>query len=578
MPPFDADTLPEVLQRQAERLGDRRFLRLLDENEHETSLSFRGLAEQASACAAGMRQAGVRAGDRVLLMLPTGVPFLAALFGAMWLGAVAVPLYPPFQLKGLGPYLERLGRIVTAVDARLFVVDPAFKFLVHAGLGASCPPVFTPDALAAAPCPLGEIDPDAPAVIQYSSGTTGPQKGVVLTHRQLLANCAAIAARLSLHEGMRGVSWLPLYHDMGLVGSLFIPLAVGMDALLFSPRSFLLDPALWLRLATRERAEILLGPNFAYALLMRRVRPEQAAEFDLSSVRVMLNGAEPVLPATLRRFEAHFAAAGLPPGVMLGVYGLAEMALGVTMPAAGTGTRVDRIDAEHMSHRHAAVPSDDAQAREIAGLGHPLDGYAVEIRDAQGRVLPERHEGRIFVQGPSRMRHYWQSPEQTALALVDGWLATGDLGYMADGALFVTGRESELIIRGGRNYHPHALELAAESVPGVRGGSAVAFGVTDEARGTERVLVAFETRRAAGDHAALAREVTLAVQAATGLAPDQAIALEPNTLPKTTSGKKQRQSAREAYLAGRLGRAPAPLDVVRIAARHHLAGWRRPEP
>ncbi|HEY9722123.1 MAG TPA: fatty acyl-AMP ligase [Oscillatoriaceae cyanobacterium] len=578
MPPLDAWSLPELLRLQAQRLGDRRFLMLLDEQEQRTPVSFAGLAEQAAAFAAGLRRAGVRTGDRVLLMLPTGAPFLAALFGTLTLGAVAVPLYPPFQLRGIGPYLERLGRIVAAVDARVFVVDSAFKLLVHAGLGASCPPVFTPDCLAATPEEAVPVDPDAPAVIQFSSGTTGPQKGVVLSHRQILANCRAIAARLDLREGLRGVSWLPLYHDMGLIGSLFIPLLVGLEGTLFSPRNFLLEPAMWLRLASEQRAEILMGPNFAYALLMRRVRPEQCADLDLSCVRILLNGAEPVLPGTLRRFEAHFAGTGLRPGAMLGVYGLAEMALGVTMPEAGGGTCVDRIDAARLGCSGEALPDDGPEALELAGLGRPLDGYEVQVRDAAGLALPERREGRIAVRGPSRMLQYWQSPELTAQTLADGWCATGDLGYLADGVLYVTGRESEVIIRAGRNFHPHELELAAESVPGVRGGSAVAFGVPDAERGTERVIVAFETRRAPDAHVRLAHAVQLAVQAATGLAPDLAIALEPNTLPKTTSGKKQRRQARDAYVAGRLGRASTPLETVRIVAGHHLAAWRRPEP
>ncbi|MFP5502205.1 MAG: AMP-binding protein, partial [Candidatus Sericytochromatia bacterium] len=361
---------------------------------------------------------------------------------------------------------------------------------------------------------------------------------------------------------------------LGLIGGLMIPLLVGFTPTLFSPKAFLLDPGLWLRLIAETRAEITMAPNFAYHLLARRVDPADLRGLDLSCLRIALNGAEPIDPETVRAFNRRFAPLGWRPEAVIGVYGLAEVALGVCVPAPGSGLETDPIDPDRLRGEGvAAPPSPDGQAREMACAGAPLPGFEVAILDAEGRRLPERQEGAIAVSGPSVMTGYWRSPEATARALVDGWLLTGDLGYMADGKLFVTGREKDLIIRGGRNYHPQELERAAETVPGVRGGSALAFGVPDPATGTEKVIVAFETREA--ETAPIARAVASAVLAATGLRPEVAMPLPPGSAPKTTSGKRQRHEARARYMAGTLGQAEHAMGAIKVAIGHHLAGWRK---
>ena len=585
------ETFDALLVHQAAARGDEIHLRLLDEQERETPVSYRELLEVARRHAAGLALAGVKPGDRVLLMLPTGLPLIATLYGCHLLGAVPVPLYPPFRLKGVAPYLERLGRICRSVEASLMVADPALPVLLRAGLGTLCPPIVTPEALdvasshdrdrgeAAGGDPTARaVSPDDTALIQFSSGSTGPQRGVVLTHGQILANCAAIATRLGLAPGIRGVSWLPLYHDMGLIGSLFTPLQVGFEAVLFSPKAFLLDPASWPRLISRYRATISLGPNFAYQLLARRVTPADLPGVDLSSWTIALNGAEPIEPSTIRRFAQHFAPLGFPPGALIGVYGLAEMALGVTMPAAGSGIVTDRIDAARLREAGVAEASEDPERlREVAAVGPALDGFEVAVLGPEGQSLPDRQEGLIAARGPSRTTGYWRNPAETDLAIRDGWLHTGDMGYRVGDRLFITGRAKDLIIRGGRNYHPQELELAAEAVAGVRGGSCVAFGVPDAERGTEAVTVAFETRVALADRAGLLAQVAHAVQAATGLRPDRVLALEPGTVPKTSSGKRQRRAARDLHMAGQLGHAPSAADALKQAAGHHLrAIWGTP--
>jgi acyl-CoA synthetase (AMP-forming)/AMP-acid ligase II len=573
------ETFDALLASQAAARGDEIHLRLLDEQERETPVSYRQLHDVARRHAVGLACAGVKPGDRVLLMLPTGLPLIASIYGCHLLGAIPVPLYPPFRLKGVAPYLKRLACICQAVGASLMVADPALPLLLRAGLGTLCPPIVTPEALdVAGELPARTASPEDTALIQFSSGSTGPQLGVVLTHGQILANCEAIATRLDLKPGIRGVSWLPLYHDMGLIGSLFIPLLIGFEAILYAPKSFLLDPASWPRLIARYGATISMGPNFAYQLLARRVAPEDLPGVDLSSWTIALNGAEPIEPSTIRRFERHFAPLGFPHGALIGVYGLAEMALGVTMPAAGSGIVTDRIDAARLREAGVAEASEDPERlREVAAVGPALDGFEVAVLGPGGQLLPDRHEGLIAARGPSRMAGYWRNPAETDLAIRDGWLHTGDMGYCVGKRLFITGRAKDLIIRGGRNYHPQELEIAAEAVLGVRGGSCVAFGVPDAERGTEAVTVAFETRVAQADRADLLVKVAHAVQAATGLRPDRVLALEPGTVPKTSSGKRQRRAARDLHMAGQLGHAPSAADALRQAAGHHLrAIWGTP--
>ncbi len=566
----DVATFGELLLARAERDGDRMHLRLLDDHGRETLVGYAALAAEAMRVAAALVRAGVRPGDRVAIMLTTGLPLITAIYGAHIAGAVPVPLYPPFRLRDAGNYLDRLAHALAAATPTLLVVDAPLHPLLRAGLGVACPRLATPGALVlGVDRPISPVrpNPDRPALVQFSSGSTGPQKGVVLTHRQILANARAIAQRLDLRSGMRGCSWLPLYHDMGLIGGLFIPLLVGIEGTLFSPRAFLLDPAHWLRVIDRYRSQLTIGPNFAYSLVMRRCDPLALAQLDLSCMRIALNGAEPVSPALARAFEERFAPLGWRPGTLLGVYGLAEVALGATMPEPGAGVRGDRIDPARLRAEGVALPSDAEDAREVAAVGPPLPGYAIAVRAPSGEMLAERCEGEVWVSGPSAMQGYLADPAATAAVLRNGWVATGDLGYHVGGRLFITGRLKDLVVRGGRNYHPQELEQACEAVPGVRTGSAVAFGIEDPARGTEKVVVAFETRTPAKGHAALARAVVLAVAAATGLAPDEALPLPPGTVPKTTSGKRQRRAARDLYLDGLLGKPIGALDAIKAAVR-----------
>jgi acyl-CoA synthetase (AMP-forming)/AMP-acid ligase II len=423
------------------------------------------------------------------------------------------------------------------------------------------------------------VAPDDLALVQFSSGSTGDPRGVMLSHRNLLANVAAVLAVLQPDETDVNCSWLPLYHDMGLIGGLFMPLHCGRPVVLLSPQGFLLDPKRWLWAIHHHRATISTAPNFAYQLIAGRVDERELAGLDLSCWRLALCGAEPVMPETLAAFARKLAPHGFREEGLLPVYGLAEVALGALFPVPGQPFRRDGVDPAALEAHGRAEPG----GRVLSSVGRPLPGFDVRIADGEGRPLPERHVGEIQLQGPSVMLGYLDDPAATARVLVDGWLRTGDLGYMAEGELFVVGRSKDLILKGGRNYAPQDLEKAAERVEGIRRGCVAAFGVPDPTTGTEAVVVVAETREPASAHAALAGAIKDMVHAAVGLRPDHVTLLPPGAVPKTSSGKLQRSRARERWLAGNLAapQEPGMGEMVRVIGRamaQRVVGTRRRVP
>jgi acyl-CoA synthetase (AMP-forming)/AMP-acid ligase II len=554
------ETLGAVLQTRAALHGDRTFIHLLGDGDHETPISFEALHLGARRVAAALQARGVRRGDRVLLVMPTGREFLDVLFGTLLAGAVVVPCYPPLRSKGIADYQQRLARLMQNADPALVVTFRKVRLVVEAAAyqaGCACQTVEA-SALDGDPEAFRtpELHSDDLALVQFSSGSTGNPRGVMLSHRNLLANIACALAKLTPDEGTINVSWLPLYHDMGLIGGLFMPLYCACTLVLLSPQSFMFDPKRWLWAIHRYRGTASTAPNFAYQLLATRMSDAELAGLDLSSWQLALCGAEPVVPGTLEAFAERFAPYGFHREALTPVYGLAEVALAAVFPEVGRGPRYDAIDPDALAADAMAVPylGDDTGGEimpiRLASVGQALPGFAMRIVGQDGQVLDERRVGEVELQGPSVMRGYLKNPEATAAAFDDIWLRTGDLGYIAGGELFIVGRKKDVIIKGGRKYVPQDLEQLAEQVQGVRKGCVVAFGVPDVATGTESVVVVAETRQPEDGHEAISRQIATVVQAAMGLRPDHVRLVPPGTVPKTSSGKLQRSRSRDLWLAG----------------------------
>ncbi len=563
VPPPAANTLVEALAWHVERTPERVHIHLRGEDADETPLSYQWLWDEASRVARGLADHGIRHRDPVAIMLRTEPAFFPAFFGALMAGAVPVPLYPPFRADRIEEYVRRQIGILQNAGARVMItfaeVERVASMLV--GQATELTTVATVDKLSAdTGAPPRRVAGDAPALIQYTSGSTGHPKGVLLSHDNLLANIRAIQAGLAIGPHDVGVSWLPLYHDMGLIGSWLATMYCGTPLALMSPLTFLARPARWLHTLHAHRGTLSPAPNFAYDLCAHRVTDAEIEGLDLSAVRVLLNGSEAVSPDTLERFTSRFAPYGLNPGAVMPVYGLAECAVGLAVPPVGRPTRVDRIArAEFERTGHAApAPDGDATALRFVSCGRALPDHEVQVVDTEGARTTERREGRIRFRGPSATAGYYRNPDATGeLIGRDGWLETGDLGYVADGELFLTGRRKDLIITGGRNVHPHEVEEIVGDVSGVRTGCVAAFGVTDPTRGTERFVIVAETRaRDTEERSAIQSAVIAKVTDALGLAPDRVVLGPPGSVPKTSSGKIRRSATRDAFVANRIDRRP----------------------
>jgi fatty-acyl-CoA synthase len=566
-PPGVAD-LSEALRAAAAGPGGVTFV---DAGEREQTLAWAAILERARRAAAALVARGIRPGDRVALVLRTEPAFLDAFFGALWAGAVPVPLYPPIRLAELARYRTATARMLGAVAARLVVADRTLGNLVGEAVADAGPALglITPDALHdAALAPPRPAAADELALIQFSSGTTREPRPVALAHRQLVAHLAALTAVVA-PPGRRaaGVSWLPLYHDMGLIGCLLGAAYVGGSLVLIPPEVFLARPALWLRAIGRHRATVSPAPSFAYGLCARRVGDDELAGVDLSSWQLALDGAEQVSAAAARRFAARFASVGFDAGALVPVYGLAEATLAVSFAPPGRGVRTLGIDPA----RAGLGDRVRAGGHEVASVGAPVPGVAVAVWDARGRPLPPGQVGRIAVRGAGVMAGYFGQPEATAAVLAGGWLDTGDLGFVADGELFVCGRARDLVVVRGVNHHPAELESALDGVAGARPGCAVALGVAPPDGDSEELVVVVE-RRAGADRERLTGAIRAALVAATGLWPHDVVIVEPGTLPRTSSGKLRRGEARRRLLAGELT-APRPPGRLRLALHALRSRW-----
>jgi acyl-CoA synthetase (AMP-forming)/AMP-acid ligase II len=406
------------------------------------------------------------------------------------------------------------------------------------------------------------VRPEALALIQFSSGSTVDPKPVALRHAHLMAQLAALEAELPPPTDVTpvGVCWLPLYHDMGLIGCLLSAVYYPGRMVLIPPEVFLARPALWLRALSRHRGFVSPAPNFAYGLCLKRVKDAEMEGVDLSHWRHALNGAEPVSLETLRRFSERFSRWGFQAGALRPVYGLSEASLAVAFPPVGRGPRALGVDARVLATERRVVDG----SREVVSVGRPVPGCEVRVRDELGYELPERRVGRVFARGPSVMECYFGHPEATERALdAEGWLDTGDLGFEADGELFLTGRAKDLVIIRGANHAPQEFEECLEGVEGLRTGCAVALGFTPEGEQDEALLLLAEHAPGAAVEG-LEERVREAVLAGTGVRAHTVRVLEPGTLPRTSSGKLRRAEALRRYLAGELT-APRKVGMMGLA-------------
>lgn len=524
----------------------------------ETHRSYRVLYHQARTVGAGLAARGVGPGDRVLLVLPTGFEFVVAFFGAQLVGAIPVPSYPPAALERAPRAIARLGHVARSCGAGLCVTGRALRPLLgELALGGGVRELVTVESLleaGARDLPRHTPRPEDPALIQYTSGSTDRPKGVVLSHASVVANIHAFGQALGACRTDVVASWLPLYHDMGLIGALLGATYWRVPQVLLSPMAFLADPLRWLRIISAHRATISQAPNFAYALCARRAGAGDLAGIDLSTWRVAMNGAEAVRADTMAAFAAALAPCRFRPESFLPVYGLAESSLAAAFPPSGRPWKTLAVDREALAGGRV-VERGGSGAIELVGVGGAVPGHAVVIVDEHGAPVAEREVGHIVVQGPSVMDGYFGDPAATAAVLRDGALWTGDLGFVASGELYITGRAKDLIVVRGRNYYAEDLERVAAGVPEVRPGGAVAFGVGDPDQGTERVVLVCETRvREPGGRAALGRAIGEAVTGACAVPLDEVVLVPPGTIPKTPSGKAQRNLCRERYRTGDLGR------------------------
>ncbi|HWQ68862.1 MAG TPA: AMP-binding protein [Patescibacteria group bacterium] len=611
-----SDTIGQIVRYQAEHRMDKPWCSLLRGPDTDEPIQFGIVCQEAERVAALLQELGVRPGDRVLIMLPTGRPILQALFGTWLAGAVAVPTYPPLLLpKGLlrtlaaatatGLYapakwtidrllrqpfaqrwrrgrharrplitiLEGLQRLSRYVEQQAHVCQTSRPAVVIAEreFGPVCqaaarllrePPAFVPasDLLrGTAQFQSPSIDGNTTALIQFTSGSTGVQKGVMLSHRAILANIRAFGEAVQPRPDDKVVSWLPLYHDMGLIGITLGSFALGMEACLMSPTDFTRDPIRWMWALHQFRATISVANNSAIGRLARmcRIAPRrfahspahgQRSRLDLSHLRILMNGSEPVTVQAMEAFQREFEQFGLRREALSPVYGLAEMALAVSFPDLTAPYRVYRQRGE-----------------EWVSVGRPLQDFDIRIIDAEGNQLPIGRLGEVIVTGPSLMDGYFGDPEATAQVIRerDGrrWLHTGDEGTIdSAGELYITGRLKEIVIKGGRNYAPAHLEEVIETVEGVRPGRSIVFGVTDARSGTQRVVAVVELADPhchESLHETLLREIRSRVddvyRPAGGTVLDHVLLVAPGTLSKTTSGKRMRLDTRERFLRGEFG-------------------------
>ncbi len=580
-PTFIAPKLvaPTLVEAVGELKADRaRGFVFIKADGQERFCSFADIHAEATRRGAHLAARGLVKGDRLAMVIPDGDEFVLSFLGAIFAGVVPVPIYPQLSFKNVEGYHDTVAHIVAASGASMILTTASTKPFVDPVLarGTEVPTlrgILTVDELQPpAPGVLNvKVEPDDLAFLQFTSGSTSRPKGVMVTHGNLAWNSESFMIHGLAKDSKvdKGVSWLPLFHDMGLIGFVIGPLFTDIPVVFMPTASFVRAPRIWLDTIHKHRGTITYAPNFAYALVAKRLKDKDVAGLDLSCVKVAGCGAEPIQAKTLRDFAAKTAPARFDPRAYLPSYGMAEATLAITFVPHMTGLRTDVVDAKSVQ-AGAPVPVDasavdpaSVNGTEIVNCGRPFPEHEIAIVDESGARLGERRIGQIITRGPSIGLGYYEEPELTAQSFKDGWLYTGDLGYLSGGELFICGRVKDIIIIRGRNFYPQDIEWAVSELPGVRRGNVVAFGVDVE--GEEQLVVCAEAFQA--DAAGLTESITQCIASQVGLTVHRVEIVPQGSLPRTSSGKPQRRKTKQMLLDGTLPRARAMQGPGDDAAR-----------
>jgi len=538
---------------------DRSFITMWKSEDDIDSVTFGEFRRRPSIQAARMVQCGAKRGDTIVLIMPQGIALMSAFAGAMMIGAVpAILAYPNFKVEPV-KYRSGLAGVTANLKARLVVVDEALpeEFMSYLDTGGGTNVIRGVDAPArnTEPAPLKTIcDPDQIAFIQHSAGTTGLQKGVALTHTAVLRQLSHLGATLKLDEHDRIYSWLPLYHDMGLIACFMLPFVYHLPVVMQGPDDWVIQPAAMLELISQYRCTLAWVPNFTLQFVARRVRGEDLEDLDLSSLRAIVNCSEPVRARSLDEFAAAYASYGLCEGALQSSYAMAENVFAVTQSdlSAGNPRRL-WVDAERFRNEHLAVPvmENGAAAFCFVSSGRCLPGNEVRVVSEDGRNLAEGAIGEILIRSDSLFDGYYNRPDATAAVLKDGWYWSGDLGFVLDREVYVVGRKKDLIIVAGKNIHPHDVEEIVSRHPDIHDGRVVALGLFNVELGTEDIVVVAELHDHGGgtNPTAIEREVRGAVVAELGVALRKLYLKSPRWLVKSTAGKPARAATRDKLLS-----------------------------
>ncbi len=570
--PDNAKTLIDVLVAHALSEPNRIHIYLQDEHGHEETLTYGALLDHALRVACELKKRGLKPHDTVAIMQPTQIGFFYTFFGILLAGCVPVPIYPPFRAHQLEAYAKHEAVILRNAEARLLVTFKEAETLSHL-LRAFIPSLKEVTTVQSLLQHNEKIDifpvmsKDA-ALIQYTSGSTSSPKGVLLSHQNLLSNIRSYGKAIQVCSTDVAVSWAPLYHDLGLIGMWLGSLYHGVPLVLMSPLTFLNRPAKWLWAIHHHQGTISGGPNFAYELCITKITPESIEGLDLSSWRLAVNGAEAIQPRTLTQFTKTFAPYGFNPKAAFPVYGLAESTVAVSTSPLNRLPRIDTIERKSFEEKKLAIAAQHADEKDVVqfvSCGVAIPDHHIRIVNDHQVALPERQVGSIQFQGPSSMQGYYGNTEATQAIYHQGWWDTGDLGYLADGELFITGRKKDIIIKAGRNLHPPEIEDITASIPGIRKGCIIAFGITDAQRGTEKLVIVAETaEKNKNARQQLIEQITAKINTILDVMPDHVILAAPRTVPKTSSGKLQRVACKTAYLAGKLSPKGIPIWLQSI--------------
>jgi acyl-CoA synthetase (AMP-forming)/AMP-acid ligase II len=545
----------------------RHGARFIRRSGDATFYQYSDVLSRAKAVAGRLQSRGLRPGDRVPIILPTCIEFLDTFLGVQLAGGIPAALYPPLRLGKLDEYFVRTRRMLQKVDARLLITDRQIRQL----LGPAVEKVPTlQDVLDADDIgPAGrwtpvDVDPNSPAFLQFSSGTTLEPKAVMVSHVNLLSNLEMIDSFFqSLSEAeaeQGGVCWLPLYHDMGLIGHMFIGLYHPGTVTYVGPELFIAKPKIWLQTLSRYKAVISAAPDFAYGLCLSKIKDEDMEGVDLSNWRIAFNGAEPIDVDTMRRFSERFSRWGFKPQTMTPVYGLAEAGLAVSFSNPSIRPIVTEFDRDQLSERGEAVAG---PGRRLPAVGRAVPGMEIRIRDEHGRDLEEQRVGRIVARGTSITRGYFNDPELSARLIQDGWLDTGDLGFFYRGDLYIAGRAKDLIIIRGRNYAPQEIEQLLGDVRGLRTGCWVAVSLEVDGHGEQLIILAEREAGVTRSDDELKTDIEARIISGLALVPYDTRLLAPGTLPRTSSGKLRRSEALRLYESGEL-HPPEHVDTLMV--------------